>query len=175
MIGWTDGTSLYHYGILGMKWGERRYQNPDGTYTEEGLKRKRAGIFENRERRPLVREKKRTSNRDRRRMTNEELKARAERLELEKKVKNLEKDVNATDGSWIAESFKKIANKTLVQVGTSVAVAAAIAWIKGSGNSSSDDVLEKDMAEVMQDIGKVLDDYDTFREKIKWIDNKNQW
>lgn len=29
-----------HYGIKGQKWGVRRYQNPDGTYTEEGLKRR---------------------------------------------------------------------------------------------------------------------------------------
>lgn len=33
---------LYHHGILGQKWGVRRYQNPDGTYTNAG--RKRYGI-----------------------------------------------------------------------------------------------------------------------------------
>lgn len=32
---------LYHHGIKGMKWGVRRYQNYDGTYTRRGLKRYR--------------------------------------------------------------------------------------------------------------------------------------
>lgn len=32
--------ALEHHGILGQKWGVRRYQNPDGSYTSEGLQRR---------------------------------------------------------------------------------------------------------------------------------------
>ena len=37
---------LKHYGVQGMKWGVRRYQNDDGTWTDEGkLRRRGRAVF----------------------------------------------------------------------------------------------------------------------------------
>ena len=32
-------SALYHHGIKGQKWGVRRFQNPDGTWTNAGKER----------------------------------------------------------------------------------------------------------------------------------------
>ena len=42
-----DEQSLAHYGIKGQKWGIRRFQNADGTLTEDG--RKHYGVGDSRE------------------------------------------------------------------------------------------------------------------------------
>ncbi len=36
---WYINGELYHHGIQGQKWGVRRYQNEDGSYTDAGRRR----------------------------------------------------------------------------------------------------------------------------------------
>src|SRR5699024_2875542 len=36
---WSYNNELYHWGIKGMKWGVRRYQNKDGTLNSAGKRR----------------------------------------------------------------------------------------------------------------------------------------
>ena len=41
---YNSPNELYHHGILGMKWGIRRFQNKDGTLTSAGRKRLKRNI-----------------------------------------------------------------------------------------------------------------------------------
>lgn len=65
---------LYHFGIKGMKWGIRRFQNRDGTLTPQGKNRYQKDV---------------------KRMSDRELRRAVNRLEMERKYTQLAKsDIN---------------------------------------------------------------------------------
>lgn len=43
----VSDSKLYHWDVKGMKWGIRRYRNPDGTLTPAGLSGLREHLSEN--------------------------------------------------------------------------------------------------------------------------------
>ena len=126
---------LAHHGILGMKWGIRRYQNSDGSLTSAGKKRyasevrraeKKAAKEENRR----IRKERKQKLRDRRRMSDEDLLKEIGRLEKEKKYKELlkedlergNKDVN----DILRASGKKVATMAL----TGATLYVGQGWLK---------------------------------------------
>ena len=114
---------LYHWGIKGMKWGVRRFQNPDGSLTPAGKKRygaeegegeekpnyapkapkKNASDYTDDELRTQInRMQMEKQYRDLAGQTNvreddpnKELKLQRERLQLQRDVKNLKKEINS--------------------------------------------------------------------------------
>ena len=57
-----ENNTLTHHGIIGMKWGVRRYQNKDGTLTAAGKKRYNSELEKIKAREKVVNNRKRTQD-----------------------------------------------------------------------------------------------------------------
>jgi hypothetical protein len=109
-LGYSD--ELYHYGVLGMKWGVRRYQNKDGSLTAAG--------------------KQRYGSVGKRKLTKDE---RKEFTETAKKIRKLTRSAAATDynrdlyGKQIKKNSKWLKKRTdrdgKVNIGDAMSTAGA--------------------------------------------------
>lgn len=80
---------LYHHGVLGMRWGHRRYQNKDGSLTPAGKKRANKLLKEYSKvtgKKIIIKKRTVEGNHEEKTikdMTNDELKSRTTRMNLE--------------------------------------------------------------------------------------------
>ena len=127
---YTD--ELYHYGVLGMKWGIRRYRNKDGTLTSAGKKKRKEDSKETNNKQSKVSNsinkstqsissknntQKSKSIKD---LSDAELKAKIERLNLENRYKELMRSSNPPKSSegkiFVKNVLKKSGENLLPQI-----------------------------------------------------------
>lgn len=106
-------TDFEHHGIKGQRWGVRRYQNEDGTLTEEG--KKKYGSEDAYRAQQL-------KKMDPSRMSNAELKELSDRMALEKSVKKGDEEVNRIMAQNGMELLKTAAVVAAVGFGAKYAV-----------------------------------------------------
>lgn len=126
-----ENYELVHYGIKGMRWGLRRYQNPDGTLTDKGKKRYSEDALN-----AKVLRKKNINK-----LSNAELKKLNERDQLEVTRRELKK--KKSRGRQAVQAF-------IATAGTITAVAAATGVYKKYGKAAIE------MASNLDVIGKVI-------------------
>lgn len=122
-----DNDSLQHHGILGMRWGVRRYQNKDGSLTPAGKKRaaKLKDEYTDLTGKRLIRkptaktnnttnQNKKKSIRD---MSDDEIKNKINRLENEKRLAGLQADTASKGEKFVSTVGKQVIAPAAIDAG----------------------------------------------------------
>lgn len=136
-----NNNELKHHGILGMKWGVRRFQNKDGSLTPEGKKRLSSGSENTRRGSEIAREgsnlarsigsiRDTSSKQDLSTMSDNELKDRVNRLNMEQQYSRLSASANTSVGQQYTESILGASGSVLAITSSALAIALSVKQLR---------------------------------------------
>lgn len=141
-----NNNELYHHGVRGMKWGVRRYQNYDGSYTQAGMKRfnKSLGDYEKadsrvKEAKQAYKDSKKSGDMTgaKAKMINAKIARKSAKRQLEKDYRHLKQDKLGDQGKELYARGKTITGNSevtgILNTIGSVALSAAAYNAKSGG------------------------------------------
>ena len=140
---YNDSDYLAHYGTLGMRWGRRKGSTSSGSKSSKPNKQERAE--EKAEARANKKEAKASKKKTDpvKNMSDEELKSKINRLEMEKKYKKLENETKTTTNG------SRVAKDTLAAMGTVAAATTAVVTIHKNARTINKIISEASRASKM--------------------------
>lgn len=143
--------TIYHFGIKGMKWGRRRFQNKDGSLTPAGKKRYGDGLSDSDSstaKPPTMTIKRPGSSSSKKKvseMTDDELRSRINRLNMEKQYAQLTKELSGESTStpkqdkgksFVRELSSRAVSNVLIPAGEEIGRQLVRSYLAKNGNKA---------------------------------------